>query len=139
MVTADTFKRGLIKGFTTLWELTKVVVPVYIAVTFLKYTPVLEHVATLFEPFMKYLGLPGEASLVLVLGKLINLYAAIGAITSLQLGPREVTIIAVMLLLSHSLPVEAAVAQKAGGNGAFMTCLRIGVSLLAGLLMNLVL
>lgn len=138
MVTADTLKRGLYKGITTLWELTKVVVPVYTVITFLKYTPVLDWIAGISAPLMKYLGLPGEASLVLVLGKLINLYAAVGAISSLELGSREITIIAVMLLLSHSLPVESAVSQKAGGSGIFMTGLRLGLAIVAGLLMNLI-
>jgi len=138
LVGAGTFKRGFHKGITTLWELTKVVVPVYAVITFFKYTPVLDWIAGICAPFMQFLGLPGEASVVLVLGKLINLYAALGAITSLELSSREITILAVMLLLSHSLPMEGAVAQKAGGSGVFMTGIRIGVSIIAGLLMNLI-
>lgn len=37
MITSDTFRRGLHKELFTTWELAKVVVPVYILVTFLKY------------------------------------------------------------------------------------------------------
>ena len=138
MVTVDTLKRGFHKGITSLWELTKVVVPVYTLITFLKYTPVLDWVARVCEPFMKFLGLPGESSVVLVAGKLINLYAALGAISSLDLSSREITILAVMLLLSHSLPMEAAVAQKAGGSGIFMTVMRLVVALIAGIMMNMI-
>jgi hypothetical protein len=78
LVTADTFKRGFQKGLETLWELTKVVVPVYTVITFLKYTPVIDWISQACAPFMKFIGLPGEASVVLVAGKLINLYAALG-------------------------------------------------------------
>ena len=138
MVTVDTFKRGFHKGIASLWELTKVVVPVYTLITFLKYTPVLDWVAGVCEPFMKFLGLPGESSVVLVAGKLINLYAALGAISSLDLSSREITILATMLLLSHSLPMEAAVAQKAGGSGIFMTVMRLAVALIAGIIMNMI-
>ncbi len=94
MVTVDTWKRELSKGLGTTWKLAKVIVPVYLVVTFLKYTPVMGWVAGLFAPVMHFFGLPGEASLVLVLGKLLNLYAAIGAISSLELSGREITIIA---------------------------------------------
>ncbi|MCG8400833.1 MAG: nucleoside recognition protein [Firmicutes bacterium] len=139
MITAATWRRGLHLGLCTTWNLAKVIVPVYLAVTFLKHTPVMNWVADFFAPLMHYFGLPGEASLVLVLGKILNLYAALGAITSLTLTGREITIIATMLLLSHSLPVESAVSARTGVSAALMTGFRIGISVLAGLVLNLVL
>ena len=139
MISSGTIKRGLHRGFSTTWTLTKVVVPVYLVVTLLKYTPVLDWVAGLFAPVMHMFGLPGEVSLVLVLGKLINLYAAIGAITSLDLSHREITIIATMLLLSHSLPIESAVSGRTGVNAALVTAFRISMAMLSGILLNLML
>ena len=139
MITTATIKRGLHRGFTTTWMLTKVVVPVYLVVTLLKFTPVLNWVAGIFAPVMHLFGLPGEASLVLVLGKLINLYAAIGAISTLGLAHREVTIIATMLLLAHSLPIESAVSGRTGVNAALMTAFRVIMALLSGILLNLML
>ena len=112
MVTIDTFKRGIHKGLSTTWVLSKVVVPIYVAVTFLSFTPLLEKIADLCAPFMKYLGLPGEASLALVVGNVLNMYAAIGVIVSIHLNPREITIIAMMLLFSHTLFVECAVSRS---------------------------
>lgn len=139
MITAATWKRGLNRGLSTTWRLARVIVPVYLAVTFLKHTPVMGWVAGLFEPLMKFFGLPGEASLALVLGKVLNLYAALGAISSLELNGREITIIATMLLLSHSLPVESAVSGQTGVSAALMTVFRIGISVVAGIILNLVL
>ncbi|MBO8137759.1 MAG: nucleoside recognition protein [Desulfotomaculum sp.] len=136
MVTAETFKRGLNKGIVTTWELTKVVVPVYIFVTFLSYTPVLEWLAGVCQPFMYYLGLPGEASLALVMGYALNIYAAIGVITSLALSSKEITILAVMLLLCHSLPVETAVAKRTGVSGTIIITLRVLLSIFSGLALN---
>ncbi|WP_347488453.1 nucleoside recognition domain-containing protein [Desulfoscipio sp. XC116] len=137
MVTLATWKRGLYKGFSTIWDLVRVIVPVYVVVTFLKYTPIMDWIAGLFAPVMHFFGLPGEASLVLVLGKLINIYAAIGAISSLELTGREVTIIAAILLLSHNLPVESAVSHKTGISGLLMTALRLIMGILAGLTINM--
>lgn len=139
MLTAETVKRGFIKGVSVTWELTKIVVPVYVLVTFLKYTPALKFIAGLCGPAMRLVGLPGEASIAVVLGLLTNLYAAIGALASLNLSSKEVTIIALMLLICHSLPMEMAVAQKVGVSGLVMTLIRLILAVMTGLLLNFIL
>ena len=58
---------------------------------------------------MQLVGLPGEAALPLVLGYFLNIYAAIGAMLPLRMSIK-ITIMSVMLLLAHNLPMEAAVA-----------------------------
>ncbi len=130
---------GFKKGFMTLWRLTKIVVPVYFFVTFLKMTPVLESLSNWFEPLMKLIGLPGEASLVLVLGNAINLYAGIGAIASLSLTVKQVTILAVMLSFSHSLFLESAVAKKTGVSLVMVVSIRLILAVLSGLVLNIIL
>jgi len=132
-------KRGLLKGLDTTWKLTKVVVPVYFFVTFLKYTPALDWIAGGCTPFMSVVGLPGEASIAIVLGNFIILYAALGAIASLELGAKEVTVIAMMLLLSHSSFIESAVSQQTGISGVAMGFFRLTVSILMGIILNLIL
>ncbi len=139
MLTGQTIRRGFLKGVSVTWELAKVVVPVYVLVTFLKHTPALKYVAGIFEPAMRLVGLPGEASIAVVLGMLANLYAALGAIASLNLSPKETTIIALMLLICHSLPMETAVAQRAGVSGALMALIRLALSVMAGIFLNIAL
>lgn len=105
--------RGTKKGLNLTWELViKIVLPVYILVSLLNYTPVISWLSDSLSPFMGWLGLPGEAALPLVLGALVSFYAGLGAVVPLGLGPRELTIVAAMLLLAHDLPVEAAVSKK---------------------------
>lgn len=135
----DSGKRGFKKGLITLWRLTKIVVPVYFFVTFLKMTPILDMVSVWFEPAMKLIGLPGEASLVLVLGNCINLYAGIGAIASLTLSIKQITILAVMLSFSHSLFLETAVAKKTGVSILVVLAIRLGLAIASGLILNIVL
>ncbi|MFZ5647267.1 MAG: nucleoside recognition domain-containing protein [Bacillota bacterium] len=136
---AAAVKRGFIKGISVTFTLAKIVVPVYVLITFLKHTPAIGYIADLFEPAMRLVGLPGEASIAIVLGYLTNLYAAIGAIASLNLSSKETTIIALMLLISHAMPMETAVSQKVGVNGIAMLAIRTILSILAGAFLNIVL
>ena len=93
MLTFATLTRGLKKGLSITWELSKVIVPVYFIITIFQYTPIMDWIAEVMEPIMYMVGLPGEASLPLVLGMFLNIYAAIGAILPLGMGTREITII----------------------------------------------
>lgn len=138
MVTIDTIKRGTKNGLNTVIELAKVIIPVYFIVTILKYTQVLGYISTWFEPLMKAFGLPGEAAVVLVLGNVLNIYAAIGAISSITLTAKQITIIAVMLSFSHTLPVETAVSKKVGVSVLAVLAIRIGLAIISGLILNLI-
>jgi len=139
ILVAAAIKRGLLKGLSVTLTLAKIVIPVYVVVTFLKYTPAMGFIARLFEPAMKLVGLPGEASIAIVLGYFTNLYAALGAIASLNLSSKEITIIAFMLLVSHAMPMETAVAQKVGVNGLIILAIRTLLSILSGVFLNFVL
>lgn len=138
MLTKKTLQSGLKSGFNTTWELGKVVFPVTIIVTILKYTPVINWVIAVFTPLMKWIGLPGEAAIPLVLGKILNLYAAIGAIISLELTVKHVFILAVMLSFSHNLIVETAVAKKIGVKGIVPVAIRLSLALISAIIINLI-
>lgn len=138
MVTRDTFKRGILNGFKTLWILSKVLVPVYLIVTIIGMTPVIEWIAVAFKPLMFLFGLSGEAAIVLVLGNTLNLYAALGAIASLTLTVKQITILAVMLAFSHSMIVETAIFKKLKVPAFKIFALRIGLGLASGVFLNLV-
>lgn len=136
MVSLNTLQRGITKGLTTTWVLTKVVVPVYVFMAILGQTSLLSWLAKLAQPLMSLLGLPGEAATALVLGNGLNIYAALGAIDSLHLNSKEVTIIALVLLISHSLPVETAVSKQTGINVTSLVLIRIFGGLLSGMFLN---
>ncbi len=130
---------GFKKGITTLWNLSKIVVPVYFLVTFLTYTGILNVISDICEPVMNIFGLPGEASLPLVLGNCINLFAGLGAMASIALTSKQVTILAIMLSFSHSLFLESAVVKKVGISIGLTVLIRIGLALVSGIVFNLVL
>jgi len=139
MISGKTIKRGISNGLMTTWELTKIMVPVYLVVTILKYTGVLAWIARVFAPAMHLLGLPGEAALAMVLGIFLSLYAGIGAMAMLALTAKQITILAGMLLLCHNMLVETAVTKKTGVIAWRFVALRVILALVFGICFNLVL
>ncbi|WP_240374429.1 nucleoside recognition domain-containing protein [Bacillus piscicola] len=131
-----TLKKGILTGLQTTWTLGKIIFPITLLITVLSYTPVLEWIAHMLAPFMGFIGLPGEAAIPLVLGNILNLYAAIGAILSMDLAVKEVFILAVMLSFSHNLFVESAVAMKVGVRMTVILAVRIGLALSSALLIH---
>lgn len=130
-------KLGIKDGVETTWELAKVIVPVYFIITFLKYTPIFDWMTEVFQPVTLLIGLPGEATLPIVIANALTVYPAIPAITALSFTSKEITIIGTIILLCHSLPVETVIAKKAGSIGWKIIIIRILAAILAGIILNL--
>ncbi|TDX48937.1 nucleoside recognition domain-containing protein [Orenia marismortui] len=135
----ETIKRGVKKSWNTYLSLIKIIIPIYILVTFLKHTGIISYIANFFSPLMKLVGLPGEAVVALLTGYLLNIYGGIAVIASLDLGAREITILGTMLGLAHSLIIEAAIIKKIKVKLFPLVSLRVGLSLLAGIILNIIL
>lgn len=131
------FYRGLKQGVQVSWTLGKIVFPVTILVTILRYTPVLPWFIDVLAPLMKLIGLPGEAAMPLVLGNALNLYAGIGAIVSFDFTVKEVFIMAMMLSFSHNLFIESSVASKVGVNWWLISGIRITLAIMSAFLIHI--
>ena len=128
---------GLRKTLSTTIVMAKIIIPVTFLVVALEKLELLNIIARFFSPFLRYFGLPGEASLPLLLGYFLNIYAALGAIVVLNISPREITVLAIMILTSHSLLMEAPVLGFTGLSPTRSILLRIGAGLLFGFTLNL--
>ncbi len=117
------------QGLNLTWTLGKVIFPVTLLVTILRYTPVIPWLMDILTPMMKYIGLPGEAAVPLVIGNLLSLYAGIGAIISFDFTIKEVFIMAIMLSFSHNLIIESSVASKVGVKWWIVVGIRIMLAL----------
>jgi len=137
MIIQNTLRNGLRNAVDTMWELAKAIVPLTILVSILKATGWLNIIAEALAPAMSILGLPGEAALVLVAGYCITLYSAIAVIITLDLTAKQITILAIMLALCHSLFLETAVTKKTGVKALPLTLLRVCISFLMGFVVNL--
>ncbi len=120
---------------TSVWLLS-VTIPVSFGVLLLKVTGLMDIVAGLFEPVFSLFGLPGESALVFVTACLLNLYACIVVIETLDLPTQTVTILALMCLISHNLPVESAVQKKTGSRVIPITLVRLTCSFAAALILR---
>ena len=129
----NSIKSGFWMGVRTTGMLARVIVPVYFIVAILSRYGGLEQIAHFFEPMMRIFGLPGEAALVLVLGNVVNLYAALGAIVAISLTRGQLTVLALMLGFSHSLFVESAVVKQTGVPIRVILPLRLGMMIAVGL------
>ena len=113
------------------------VFPVTVVVSVLRYTPVYDSLLSLLAPLMGLFGLPDEATVPLVLGNLLNLYAAIGAMLAMELTVKQVFILALMLGFSHGLPVEAAICRRVGVSVPLVLLFRLALAAVAAVTVNL--
>lgn len=105
---ASSVKTGIIKGFKTTGMILKIVIPVYILVVLIKYSPIMIFLQNLFSPFMKFFNLPGDAIIPLITAFFTDEYSTIAAMSTFDFTTAEITTIAMMALVAHSIPVEAA-------------------------------
>ncbi|MED3549749.1 nucleoside recognition domain-containing protein [Cytobacillus praedii] len=134
----ESSKKGIMVGLKTTWTLGKIIFPVTLIVALLQHTPILPWVIKLITPLMNLIGLSGDTAIPLVLGNFLNLYAAIGAILTLDLTVKEVFIVAVMLSFSHNMLIESSVAVKVGVKLWIGVAVRMGLALISAIVINLV-
>lgn len=129
-------KRGFKQGLTLTWTLGKIIFPITLLVTILRFTPVLPWLMDFLAPAMEWIGLPGEAAVPLVIANMLNLYAGIGAIVSFDFSVKEVFIMAVMMSFSHNLIIESTVASKVGVKWWILVGVRIALALVSAVFIN---
>jgi hypothetical protein len=121
-----------------LW-LFKIILPLSLLVRLLQYYGVVGYLADFLHPLFSLIGLPGETAIVFVTSIFLPLYATIAVMTSIEMSLRAATILTLMCLLAHSLPVECAVTKKTGSTFMGMFILRIAMAFVVALFLNLVL
>jgi len=122
-------------GRTCLWLL-KIILPISLLVRLLQYSGLLDRFSGWLEPLFSLIGLPGETAIVFLTSVFCPLYAPIALISSMSLGVREATILALMCLVSHNLVVESSVQAKTGSGFWEMTALRLVMSFVIALCLN---
>lgn len=125
-------------GRTTLWLL-KIILPISLLVRFLDYFGALAFIAQFLDPVFLHLGLPGSTAIIFITSIFLPLYAPLAIIMSMTVTLRELTILALMCQIAHNLPVECAIQAKTGTSFWSMFTLRVVVSILVGILLNLIL
>lgn len=123
-------------AFKTAKFLLKIMIPVSLGMTLLKFTGLLETAASFAAPAFKLIGLPGESALVFLTSISLNLYSAIAVISTLDFTTRELTILALMCLISHNFFIETPVQKKTGSSAIKITLVRLFYSFAGGIMLN---
>ena len=131
-------KKALPKaGKMCLWLL-KIILPISLLVRILQFSGLLAEISGFLSPAFSLIGLPGETAIVFITSLFTPLYAPIALITSMSLGMREVTILALMCLISHNLIIESTIQSKTGSSFWRITIFRIFMSFVVAFSLNLV-
>ncbi|MDC0861318.1 hypothetical protein OAQ08_01800 [Alphaproteobacteria bacterium] len=98
--------------------------------------------AKILEPLTSFVGIDGSLGLVWMAAMLVNIYAGMAAFATLQsmfdYTVAETTILGLMILIAHSLPIEIAIAKKSGISASFTLIFRFLNALIAGKLLFLI-
>ena len=129
-------KSALPKSAKTVWWLLKIILPISFLVSLLQYLGIITIIASYLAPVFSVVGLPGESAIVFISSIFLTLYAPIAIIATLSLDLREITILALMCLISHNLFVETAIQKKTGSSAIIMFLLRIFSSFIAAYVLN---
>ncbi len=129
-------------SYVTAVELLKVTIPAIIFTKILEELGLIVYIGKVLDPVMGLMGLPGELALVWATAILTTPYGGIGVYAalapSLHLTVADVTVLASIMLIAHSLPVELSITKKAGAGIVPMGLIRLLGGLLYGILLNAV-
>lgn len=127
------FRRGLRRGGHACWLIVRVTIPTFVAMDFLDRLGVIDLIGRACAPIMTVFRLPGEAAIPVLLGLLLNVFTATAALGSLGLTGGQVTTLALMLGMAHTLVVETAVLKTAGARALSLLVYRLLMLVVVGL------
>ena len=124
------------------WVLLKVMVPALVVVKLLQEWGAIDGLGVLLSPVMAMVGLPALMGVVWATTLLTNVFT--GVVIFLQIAGdmsltvEQVTVLGTIMLIGHSLPVEGAVARRAGVPWWVTIALRVGGALLLGGILHII-
>jgi hypothetical protein len=130
--TRGNYRKATIRGLRTVLFLLRIILPLSFAVSLLDWLGILGWIGRLLAPAMGLFHLPGEAAVVLVSGWLVGIYGAVAAMAILPLSAAQITILSLMTLTAHNLPVETTVQHRTGTPWWLILCARLATSALLG-------
>lgn len=122
------------------WVLFKVILPVIVLIRILELIGAIPWLAKFLEPLTSFIGIDGSLGLVWMAAILVNIYAGMAAFASLQAifdySVAETTILGLIILIAHSLPIEVAIARQSRVSGIFNLLFRFINAVIAGKILN---
>ena len=130
-------KDGIVKGLRTALMLLAIMIPIYLGVTVLRHTAFFAWLSERIEPAMRIFGLPGEAVIPLVVGAFSDEYASVAAMSGFSFNMAQVTIISMIVMAFHGLPIETVITRKIGMPAFRIALFRVGLAVFTGVFVAL--
>jgi hypothetical protein len=119
---------GLKKGWSGFVWMMKIIIPISLFTAILDWSGVMVHLDFLLKPLMGWLSLPPSAALPLIIGMLSSIYGGIAAMAVLPFSPAQMTLMAVFILMCHSLIQEGIIQGNSGIHPLKATLVRFGAA-----------
>jgi Fe2+ transport system protein B len=132
-------RRGAIKGWRGFVWMLKIILPVSLATFLLDFSGWIHRLDGMLEPLMGAIHLPAMAALPLLAGMLTGIYGAIAAMSILPFTADQMTLMAVFLLIAHSLIQEGIVQHQSGCPAWLATMVRLTAAVLTVLVLGWIL
>jgi hypothetical protein len=108
------FNSGLHKGWAGFVWMAKILIPISFLTSLLAWSGWINKADIFLRPIMGFLDLPPTAALPLLIGMLANIYGGIAAMVVLPFTKAQMTLMAIFLLMCHSLIQEGVIQGKSG-------------------------
>lgn len=136
-----TLKAGTVAGLRKGWDgfvwMMKIIAPISLFTAILDWSGLLHHLDFILKPLMGLLHLPATAALPLVIGMLSGVYGGLAAMVVLPFSVPQMTLMAVFILMCHSLIQEGIIQGQSGIHPLKATLVRLGAAVVTVLLMTL--
>jgi len=123
-------------------QLFKVMIPILILVKILQELDLIKYLAWPLEPLMGVIGLPAEMGLVWATTLINNIYTGMIVLASFTgdapLTSAQATVLGVLMLVAHGLPVETAIADRSGARFLFQCFVRMAGAFILAWLLHLI-
>lgn len=117
-------------------------IPVSITMKVITELGLIPYIGEFLSPVMSLIGLPGAYGIVWAAALCTNVYAAVIAILSISpevpITTAQMTVLTIVILSAHSLPVECGIATKAGIRLSIAIIFRISMGIIAGIIFNFI-
>ena len=135
------FKELTKSSLEITYELFIIMIPTLIVVKILDELGFVEILNNFCAPLMFLLGLPEAISLVFTTSMLTSPYAGLivfsGLPADMPFTAAQASVLGLLILFTHSLPIEVIICRKAGVRARAMIFIRLGLGILSCYLLNL--
>ena len=122
------FITGLGKGWSGFLWVLKIFIPISFLTALMEWGGLINRLDFLLQPIMGWIHLPPAAALPIIMGMLVGIYSGIAAMAVLSFTPDQMTLMAIFMMIAHSLVQEGIIQTKSGLHWAKGTLIRLAAA-----------